>query len=295
MSFSTPRKKIKIFKIIGQSFKVLPKTIGMTILVMLGLIFLISLLQYLLLDLTGFTWNYIDLGNQYKPIYDLITANPDYGLSPEQLQVQKLYSTYSLINSSVRFTFPFLIFIGVFLFLGARIYTIISEFYNFNDITPANSWKESFKAPFFDKNSIFTSLFWLIAGSIFVAIGFQLYILPGVFIIIYVIFALYALLIDKKVGKHAFKGARFYSRGYIVELLFFILIGFLVPLFLGEWLSGIFLSIVGFTNENFLVWINPATFNGANVFLYDFMNTFNQLILTFWFPTLFTVAFMHIR
>ncbi|MHA1721147.1 MAG: hypothetical protein ACTSXK_16640, partial [Promethearchaeota archaeon] len=38
-----------------------------------------------------------------------------------------------------------------------------------------------------------------------------------------------------------------------------------------------------------------ATFNGANVFLYDFMNTFNQLILTFWFPTLFTVAFMHIR
>ena len=96
-------------------------------------------------------------------------------------------------------------------------------------------------------------------------------------------------------GKHAFKGARFYSRGYIVELLFFILIGFLVPLFLGEWLSGIFLSIVGFTNENFLVWINPATFNGANVFLYDFMNTFNQLIFTFWFPTLFTVAFMHIR
>ncbi|MHA1719282.1 MAG: zinc ribbon domain-containing protein [Promethearchaeota archaeon] len=288
LQISKEKFDISLIKIFKDSFKLLKKTI-------LPLLLFISILSFIsaclkLLILTDANWALYKVSDIYNEIARKLKENPDLVLSNDEYRTIRIYSVLFFISNITDWSLLLLGPISLLVLSTGKIYFI---YYRDNDAP--SKWLESIKFPFNSKKRAITSLYIIIFGSIFISIGFLIFILPGVLIIFYGIFSIHALIIDEKKGIEALKGGLFYVRGHFTKLIAILLIIVFIPMLIQYYYQDPLNNFLNLTDENYILWMNPETRNYGLLFIYDFTNIFFQNILYFFIPVVYVVTFVQIR
>ncbi|WP_371803971.1 zinc ribbon domain-containing protein [Candidatus Lokiarchaeum ossiferum] len=274
-------------KIVKSSLILIKKAILPIILYIFVLSILSGLIQYLLFDLTGFNKMLLDLEAKYNQIIMNVEEIQDFLVTDEDLQVQRTYPILFFLSSTIKFSSQMFMLIFVVLVTARKIVDLEENKYKNHTI----SWNQSFTEPFNNRKRVFTSLFFLLCGSILITAGLTLLIIPGVILMILFIFSIHSMLIDEKYGTEALKGGRFYARNNVAFMIILFTLSLFIPMILSSLYTNPLMNLINLSLGNYENWIQNPLKNGLNLLLYNFSFQFFQNIILFWFPIVISVAF----
>ncbi len=283
-------EKPSLKEILRDSFMLIGKTIFPILAYLLVLSVMVGLLHYLVFDITHINLNLLNLGEEYEQLIEVVQTNPDYIYSEAEITLQKTYPVLFFISSVLKFSFQMVILIFILLVTACKIVDLDQK-----SNSASFSWQQSLKEPFKTKQRLLTSSFLLLCGSILVTAGAMLFIVPGVILMILFVFSIHSMLVDEKHGAEALKGGRFYARDNVAALIIILFLSFFLPMLIQLTYITPLMNIVGFSSDNYEIWIQDPTTYSGHLILHNICLQFFQNLVFFWFPIVVSVAFSKIQ
>jgi hypothetical protein len=254
---------------------------------LVGLLFILSLLSAFLsiLFFPGGLWQAYLFRQENADWLSLIESNSSPSLTPEQ---QQLYTSYSISNLAIRiiqWAFGFLIPSALLLFSSGKLYFDINQ-----DPEAPPTWKKSIQRGFLTPKRAASSILILLILMLGISIGIVLYFIPGILVMAFFFYCVYAITIDEKEGREIFRGGKFYLTGNGWKTIVLIFVAFFLPWGISLFYYMPLMNLI-FPHGILSEWLDPTTRNYGMLLLYFFIDFIIQYILYIWFPVIYTVVF----
>lgn len=258
---------------------------------LIGIIILLTLFSTLIsiISLPSALWQSFIFRQTNLSWLTQIEADSTFILTNEQ---QRLYSSYSISSLIIRifqWALGFFIPSALLLFTCGKLYHDIE-----NDPDAPESWFQSIRRGFQTPKRVASSIIVLLILMWGIPIGIMLLFIPGIILMAFFFYSVFAIVIDEKEGREVFRGGQFYLKDNGWKTIVLLLIAFFIPWGLSLLYFEPLMKII-FPNGLESVWLDPTARNYGMLFLYFFCEYLFQYLLYFWFPVLYSVVFFDIQ
>ena len=122
----------------------------------------------------------------------------------------------------------------------------------------------------------------------------MLFFIPGIILMAFFFYSVFAVIIDEKEGREVFRGGRYYLRDNWWKTILLLLIAFFGPWGLSLLFYQPLMNVI-FPSGLLSAWLDPGSRNSGMIFIYFFCDYVIQYLLFFWFPVLYSVVFYDIQ